>query len=239
MQGNTPGWQSSEGGSRSARASFQREQGGEGGWVTGSPYHLGCQPFPSLLQDTSCSHKEALRPAHGVLISRPDGWASAHLLIHCVQWITFLFNVCSPDVCMPLTGLEDVITSHGGNGEKQFDPMFLGKATRWMSLPPWLDVSCIVRMAPANTGQEGPALWRDDCCLVACSRLLESTSSTCDFLHVSFHWSTKFPESSYACPWVDAPCNRHVLPWSQQPVDLGHSFQKLGCQPFCLLKFGI
>lgn len=56
---------------------------------------------------------------------------------------------------MPLTDLEVVITNHSGNGEKQFDPMFLGKTTGWMSLPPWLDVSHIVRMVPANTGQEG------------------------------------------------------------------------------------
>ena len=58
-------------------------------------------------------------------------------------------------MCMHLTGLEVVITSRGGNGEKQFDLMFLGKTSSWMSLPPWLDASHVVRMAPANAGWGG------------------------------------------------------------------------------------
>jgi len=53
---------------------------------------------------------------------------------------------------------EVVITHHGGKGEHQFDPMFLDKTAGWMSLPPWLDVSHIVRMASANTGQEGTCM---------------------------------------------------------------------------------
>lgn len=56
---------------------------------------------------------------------------------------------------MPLRHLEDVTTSHGGNGEKQLDVTFLDKTAGWMSLHPWLDVSHIVGTAPANTGQEG------------------------------------------------------------------------------------
>lgn len=122
---------------------------------------------------------------------------------------------------MPLTGLEVVITSHGGNGERRFDLKFLSKTGGWTSLLPWLDVSHIVRMAPANTGQGGPALWKENCCSVACSGLLESTFSTYDFLHISTRWSTKFPESSSACPWFDVPCNCCILQRSQQQGDLG------------------
>lgn len=44
---------------------------------------------------------------------------------------------------------------------------------------------------------------------------------------------------STAYPCFDAPCNCCVLPWCQRLVDLGYSFQKLGCQPLCLLKFDI
>lgn len=44
-----------------------------------------------------------------------------------------------------------VIASHGGNGEKQFDLMFLGKTSRWMYHPLCLGVNPIVRTPSANT----------------------------------------------------------------------------------------
>lgn len=57
-------------------------------------------------------------------------------------------------MCVPLTGLEVVITSHGGNREEQSDPVLLSMTSSGMSLHPWLAVSHTVRMALANTGQE-------------------------------------------------------------------------------------
>lgn len=174
VQANTLGSQSS----KENLCVLPVEQGGEGGWGTGSPEHLCGQLFPSHLQDTACPPEEALTLAHGVLINRPR--------------ITG-FNVCSPGMRAPLAGLQVTVARHCGVREKQFGPMLLDKTTGWMSLHQWLDVSHIV--APSNTWQEGTSILRGQLLL---GDLLQTTSSWTALLklvisYTSFCWWAQLP----------------------------------------------
>lgn len=193
--------ESSEDGSRRAWTSFQEVKEAEWPghpitWVVGHP-----RPF-----SRTC-YCHARKPSDLLMVSPSTQQMAEHLLIHCVQGITFLFHICSPEMCMAPTGLE-VVTTWG----QRRAGWPHGKATSWT----WATLQSV-----GTTTARKPAL--DSGKALGISYTFPSAEQ-------------RYSDYSSACLWFDAPCNGRV---HLRLVDLGHGFQKLGCQLLCLLKFDI